>query len=120
MNWSAVQALARQPPFGAERRDERDQHDQPGIGDQMGRLDDAPDVLDPVGVGEAEIPVQAMADIVAVQRVGVPAKRQQPLLDVVGDRRLARAGQPGEPQDGRAMSLDRRPRGLVDGEVCAS
>ena len=113
----ALQALARQPSLGAERRDERDQHDQAGIGHQVGRLDHAPDVLDPVGVGEAQVPVQAMADIVAIQRVGVPAERQQPLLDAVGDRRLARAREAGEPQDGRAMSLDRRPCGLVDGEI---
>src|SRR3954468_2756156 len=56
--------LARQLPFCPERRDEGDQHDQPGIGHQLGNLGDAANILDPVGITKAQIPVQAMADIV--------------------------------------------------------
>ena len=78
---------------------------------------DAPDVLDPVGIGEAQVAVEAVAHVVAVQQVGVAAERGQAPFDAVGDRRLARARQAGEPQDGRTMSLDRRARRLVDGEV---
>ena len=48
-----------------------DQHDQPGIDHQLGDLGDAADVLDAVGVGEAEVLVQAVADVVAVEQVGV-------------------------------------------------
>jgi len=45
--------------LGAERRDERRQDDQPGVGNQLGDLADAADVLDPVGLGEAEILVRS-------------------------------------------------------------
>ena len=59
--------LARHAPLGAERRDERDEHDQPGIDEQLRRLADAADVLDAVGIGEAEVAVEPVADIVAVE-----------------------------------------------------
>ncbi len=117
MKSSARQTFARQLSLGAERRDERDQDDQSCIGHQPGRLDHAPDVLDAVGIGEAEIATEAVADIVAIQRISVSPEREQPLLDAVGDRRLARARQARKPQDGRTMPLDRRPCGPVDGEV---
>ena len=68
-----AQQLARHAPLGAERRDEGDQHDQAGIDEQLGRLADAADVLHPVGIGEAEIAVEAVADIVAVEQIGVAA-----------------------------------------------
>ena len=54
-----------------------------------GDLGDAADVLDPVGVGEAEVAVEAVADVVAVEQVGAHAERVQLRLDDVGDRRLA-------------------------------
>ena len=65
------------------RRSERngemndDQHDQAGIDEQLGGLADAADVLHPVGIGEAEIAVEAVADIVAVEQIGVPAFGEQ-------------------------------------------
>ena len=73
--------------------------DQPGIAHQLGDLADAADVLDAVGVGEAEIAVEPVPDIVAVEQHRVRAERQQLLFETVGDRRFAGAGQPGEPQD---------------------
>ena len=79
-------------------------------------LGDAADVLDAVGVGEAEVLVEAVADVVAVEQVGVAAERVQPLLDQVGDGRLAGAGQAGEPEHARLLALERRARGLVDVE----
>ena len=54
-------------------------------------LGDAADVLDAVGVGEAEVAVEPVAHVVAVEQVGVAAERVQLLLDQVGDGRLARA-----------------------------
>ena len=42
-----------------------------------GDLGDAADVLDAVGVGEAEVAVEAVADVVAVEQVGVHAERVQ-------------------------------------------
>ena len=49
------------------------EHDQPGIGHQLRHLADAADVLDPIGLGEAQILVQAVADVVAVEQDGVDA-----------------------------------------------
>jgi hypothetical protein len=46
-------------------------HDQAGVGHQLRHLGDAADVLHAVGVGEAEIAVEPVADIVAVEDVGV-------------------------------------------------
>ena len=71
---------------------------------------DAADVLDAVGVGEAEIAVEAVAHVVAVEQVGVAAERVQLLLDQVRDRRLAGAGQAGEPQHGGLLALEARAR----------
>jgi hypothetical protein len=53
------------------------------------------------GVGEAEVAVEAVAHVVAVEQVGVQAQRQQRALDQVGDGRLAGARQAGEPQAAR-------------------
>ena len=54
-----------------------------------------------------------MADVVAVQQVGVVAAGEQALLDQVGDGGLARAGQAGEPQAARRLALDRGARRAV-------
>ncbi len=84
-----VHAVSGQAPLGAERRDERHQHDQPGVDHQRRHLGDAADVLHPVGVGEAEVAVEAVAHVVAVEQVRARAERVQLRLDDVGDRRLA-------------------------------
>jgi hypothetical protein len=110
--------LPRHPPLGAERRDEADQHDQPRIDHQLRHLGHAADVLHPVLVGEAQVLVQAVADVVAVQDVGVVAHRQQLLLHQVGDGRLARAGQAGEPHAARAWCLIRARAALSTSTCC--
>ena len=89
--------LARHLSVGAERRDESADHDQPGFAHQPGGLGDATDVLDPIGIGKAEIAVEPVADIVSVEEHRVAAEGQQFLLDPVGDRRLAGTRQAGEP-----------------------
>ena len=61
-------------------------------------LADAADVLDAIGVGEAEILVQPVAHVVAVEQEGMPVHARQFLLDQIGDRRFAGAREPGEPQ----------------------
>ena len=55
MNSPVIEQFAHHAALGAERRDERAQHDQPGIGHQLGHLADAADVLHPVGLGKAKI-----------------------------------------------------------------
>ena len=63
----------------------------PGIGHQLGDLADATDVLDAVGFGEAEVLVEAVTHIVAVEHQRMHAARMQAGLDQVGDGRFAGA-----------------------------
>ena len=86
----------------------------PALDHQLGDLADAADVLHPVGLGEAEVAVEPVADIVAVEQHGVMAGLMQPLLDDVGDGRLAGAREAGEPEDRRLLLLERRALGLAD------
>ena len=79
------EAFARHAPLGAERRDEAHQHDQPGVGHQPRDLGHAPDVLHAILVGEAQVAIQAVAHVVAVEQEGVVARGVQPLLDAVVD-----------------------------------
>ena len=81
---------------------------------QLRDLADAADVLDPVGLGEAEVAVEPVADIVAIEQHGVAAERKQLLVDDVGDRRLAGARQSGEPDDAGLLVLQRGAFGLAD------
>src|SRR3546814_16003368 len=55
-----------------------------------------------------------MADVVAIEQIGVVAQRVQALLDQVGDGRLAGARQASEPQAARQLALAARTRRLVD------
>ena len=92
----------------------RAQHDQAGIDEQLGGLADAADILDPVGIGEAEIAVERRGGHCRRRADGVVAVRVQRLLDQIGDGRLARAGQAGEPQHAGSLLLERGARRLVD------
>ena len=83
------------------------EHDQAGVRHQPRDLADAADILDSVGLGEAEVAVEAVTDIVAIEQKGMPSARREPLLDEVGDGRLARARQAGEPQHRRPLALER-------------
>ena len=56
----------------------------PASTNSLRHLGDAADVLHAVGVGEAEVPVEAVADIVAVEQVGVAARAR-----AAASRRLA-------------------------------
>src|SRR5690606_19161562 len=96
---------ARHLPLALEGRDEGDEGDQPGIDHQPRRFTDAADILDPVRIGEAKILVEAVADVIAVEQIGMLAERMQLLLDEVGNRRLAGAREPREPEDGRLLPL---------------
>src|SRR5581483_11511188 len=63
---------------------------------------------------EAEVLREAPAEVVAVEHGGVPAESVQPALDRVRDRRLARPGQAGEPDDERPLRLERRACRRID------
>jgi hypothetical protein len=111
---AVVEDLAGQAALGAERRDEGGQHDQAGVDHQLGDLGDPADVLDPVLLGEAEVAVEAVPDIVAVQQIGVAAQGVQALFDQVGDGRLARPRQARQPHHPAALALEGGARGLAD------
>ena len=55
-------------------------------------------------LAEAEVAVQPVAEVVAVEQEGRPSGLDQPLLHRRGDRRLARAGQAREPQRGTEVA----------------
>src|SRR5204863_515073 len=75
---------------------------------------DAADVLDAVLRGEAQVLVEAVADVVAVEQVGVPAGGGEALLDPIGDGGLAGARESREPQHAGSLSLLPRACLLVD------
>ena len=79
------------------RANERDHRDDAGVGEQRGDLADAAHVLVAVLGAEAEVVVQPVSQVVAVEQVRGTARRDQASLDLDRDRRLARPGQPGEP-----------------------
>src|SRR5438045_3974289 len=74
------------------------------------------DVLDAVGIGEAQVLAEPMADIVAIEQIGDMALRLELLLDEIGDRRLAGARQAGEPQDAGLLAGVLGAGGLADVE----
>jgi len=88
---SLATSLAYEPPFGLERRNERAEHDEPRVGHQPRHLADAPDVLDAVGGGEAQVPVEAVTNVVAVKQCGVHTACVKFRLDQIRDCRLPRA-----------------------------
>src|SRR3546814_10790782 len=61
----------------AEGRDEGGYDDQAGVAHQLGDLADAADILDPVSLCEAEVAVEPVTDIVAVEQEAVPVHRSE-------------------------------------------
>ncbi len=78
-------------PLGPIGRNERADHDQSGIDHQLRDFARAPDIFDPISLGEAEVAVEAVSDVVAVQQHRMMRHREQLLLDEVGNGRLAGA-----------------------------
>ena len=87
----------------------------PRVGEQLRDLGDAADVLGAVLGREAEVLVQAVADVVAVEHVGELAPLDERLLRGHRDRRLPGAREAREPERGAALAeqllavLARRP-----------
>ena len=75
---------------------------------QTRHLADAADVLRAVFEGKAQVAIEAAADIIPVQQVGMRLIRAvQCSIYRIGNRRLAAARQAGEPQHHRRMPFDR-------------
>src|SRR6185295_13462388 len=85
-----------------KRRDQRRHRDDAGVGEQRRDLAGPADVLAPVGVRKAEVRVEAMTEIVAVEHVDEAALLVKRRFERPSDRRFTGAGQPGEP-DGTAL-----------------
>src|SRR5262249_384448 len=83
--------------IGALRGDEGRHIDHAGMCEELGNLADAPDVLIAVRGREAQVLVQAMTHIVAIQHVGVHAALPQRLFERYGERRFARSRQASHP-----------------------
>ena len=75
----------------SEGRDEAGDAHQTGVGEQLGDLGHAADVLLAVHGGEAQVLVQAVADVVSVQRVAGDVLRHQELLQCKAEGGLASA-----------------------------
>jgi len=65
----------------------------------------AADVLDAVAIGEAEVAIEAVPHIVAVEQHCVPARDHELFIDDVGNRRFPGTRQSGQPQYRRSLSL---------------
>ena len=78
------------------RNEGGDQHD-PRLVEQPRHLGDAADVLRPVLRRKTQVARKAVAHVVAVQHIGHVAQIQQAPLQLEGQRRLARARQPSQP-----------------------
>lgn len=79
-------------------RDERSDGDGVGVGEQLGNLGNATDVLVTVGLAESEVLVQSEADVIAVQTVGVDtAVADELVLELDGEGGLAGGGESGQP-----------------------
>lgn len=89
--------LARKIAVGAVGRDEGGDGDGGRVGKELGDLADAADVLVAVGLGEAQVLVEAEAHVVAVEAVGGEAQVQEVLLQGGGDGGLARGGEARQP-----------------------
>src|SRR5207247_5433413 len=77
------------------------------------------DVLGPVGGREAEVLVEAVADVVAVEDEGVHVALPERLLERHRDGGLPRAGEAGEPDRGAAVPAQARPIGPRDSALVA-
>ena len=87
------------------RADEAGDRDDAGIGEQLGDFADAANVFGAVFGGEAEVLVQAHADVVAIEAIGVLLLVKQHLLQDAGDGALAGGGEAGHP-DGDALLIE--------------
>ena len=90
--------------FGV-RTDDGHEADNSGVGEKSGHLGNSATVLHAVARGEPEIRVQSVTQVVGVEHVRRRARGGQLGENEVGDRRLAGAGQAGQPD---RQALDSR------------
>ena len=105
-----LDTVARQHALGAVGRDERHQHDQPGLDEQLRHLGDAADVLHPVGLGETR--GRGSARAARCRRPGSWCGGPARAAPSPPDWRWStcRRRQPGEPQHRRLLAHQRGAR----------
>ena len=91
-------------PVSAEGGNKGGQHDHARIQEQLGHFTDAADVLLTVGIGEAQVFAEAVANVVPVQHIGGEPPLEQSGVHGIGQGALAGAGESGEPEDGAAVA----------------
>ena len=98
---------------GTEGGDEGGDDDEAGVVEELGDVGDAADVFLAAGGGEVEIGVEAGADVVAIEEVGVGGVfAVEAFFEGVGDGGFAGAGEAGEPDDERGVVFDGAAPGL--------
>ena len=102
---------------GAVGRDEGGDGDGGGVGEELGDLGDAADVFVAVLFGEAQVLVEAEADVVAVEAVGGQTQMQEVLLKRSGYGGFARGGEAGEPEGEAALGAEGAALGAGEGGV---
>ena len=105
MNSPGSTQFARHLALRPERRDKRNDGDQTRFDEQLGDLGDASNVFDAVALGEAEIAIEPMTDIVAIEHEGMFPESVKLFFQLIRDRRLAGARQTGEPQQRRLLRI---------------
>ena len=79
------------------RRDERRDGDGGTVSEQLGDFGDAADILRAIGGGEAQVAVEAEADVVTVETVSGEGVLEEMLLEGYGYSGLSGGGEAGEP-----------------------
>jgi len=105
--------LPRQVAVRTVRADEARDSDGARIGEEFGHLGDAADVLLAVLGREAEVLVEAEADVVAVEAVGieVDGTAEERLFEGDGDGGFATGAEPREPDRQALLAAERGPDG---------
>src|ERR1041384_7636401 len=111
---SAVEKATRHFALAAEGGNKSDNDDQTGIHQKLGDLGNATKVFDAVSLGKSKIPIQAVADIIAVENVRMFAFGMKALFQQIGNRGFSRTGETGEPEAARLLMFDLGARGLGD------
>lgn len=111
--------VPRQFPILPIRGNEGGYGDGAGIGEEGCDFGDAADIFFPVGGGEAEVFVEAEADVVAVEAVGGEGVRrgEEGGFEGGGDGGLARGGESGEPDCEAFLGAEEGASGVGEGGV---
>ena len=109
--------FAHHDPLGPKGRDEGAKRNEPGLRHELCDFANPADVFNPVGFRKAQILVEPVPHIVAVEQDGMDAMGVKPGFDKIGDRRFARAGKASEPQHGGFVMLDAGTVLLIDAEA---